>query len=195
MSNKSAPRKHKYWRLYKNDIPDPDDKFKTIHFELSNLFDIMDNNGFRIGSSRLTCILTNKNIPIDYFGDIPILRWECSDGISELRNYIAKNTGLLFDYVLCHIYPDGSSGIGYHNDKEALDTPVVSISLGASRKFRIRDFNATKGWDYEYVLDSGDLLIMQPGMHKIYKHSVPIEKRVKEPRINLTFRMFEKKIH
>jgi len=81
--------------------------------------------------------------------------------------------------------------ISWHNDKEALNTPVASISLGATRLFRFRDIKETKGWEYELNLKSGDLVYMKEGCQRKYKHAVPVQKKVKDPRINLTFRQFE----
>ncbi len=95
------------------------------------------------------------------------------------------------------MYRNGLDTIGWHNDKEALNTPVVSISLGATRKFRFRKIKDKEGkinkvgYEKELLLKSGDCLFMKDSCQKIYKHCVPTEKTVKAPRINLTFRKFD----
>ena len=99
-------------------------------------------------------------------------------------------TGIQFDYVLVHIYQNGEDHISWHNDKEALDTPIASLSFGAKRKFRFRDINETKGWCAEYELQNGDLVLMKAGCQRKYKHCVPATKTCTEPRINLTFRCY-----
>lgn len=57
----------------------------------------------------------------------------------------------------------------------------------------------TSGYDVQYYLNDGDLIVMhgpdsttgRPSCQQIYKHYVPVEKKVKGPRINLTFRHYE----
>jgi len=46
------------------------------------------------------------------------------------------------------------------------------------------------GWEKEFILNGGDLLIMKIGCQKEYNHWVPIEKKVLDSRINLTFRKY-----
>ena len=92
---------------------------------------------------------------------------------------------------MTHIYRNGTDYIGYHNDREAINTPVISISfapLGVTRKFRFRKIEEKSGWIKEFHSGHGDLLIMKAGCQKKYKHSVPVEKTIVYPRINLTFR-------
>ena len=104
-----------------------------------------------------------------------------------------------YDYVLVHIYDTGDAGISYHRDNEALNSSISSVSLGATRKFRFKKIGRKKGWDSELYLHDGDLVIMhgpdpisgRKSCQNIYLHSVPVEKKVKEPRINLTFREYE----
>jgi len=96
-------------------------------------------------------------------------------------------------------YKDGESNIGWHADRESLRSNVFSISFGATRKFRFRKIKETTGWDYELLLQSGDAVLMKApdlptgrlGCQSIYKHTVPIQKNVSQPRVNLTFRQFE----
>lgn len=99
-----------------------------------------------------------------------------------------------FSGCLAHIYRDGKDYIGWHNDREAISPPlnhVVSISFGASRKFRFRRIGDTKGWKHEFNLNSGDMLYMYGECQQIYKHTVPKQLRIKDGRINLTFRVFD----
>jgi hypothetical protein len=141
--------------------------------------------GFK--SSRESCFFSSE--PLKY--DLPTYDWKHIGSVNRLKKKVEKFTGLKFDYCLAHIYPNGSSTIAWHRDSEAMFTDVVSVSFGASRKFRLRDIQATKGWDHEYVLNNGDLLHMHKGCQNKYKHTVPAEKRITAPRINFTFRKFE----
>ena len=99
--------------------------------------------------------------------------------------------GETYDYVLVHIYYSGKGSIAYHNDSEAMNSSIASVSFGSTRKFRFRKIGKTKGWDHEFRLGSGDLFMMYKGCQSKYMHSVPIERSVKSQRINLTFRKYE----
>lgn len=143
---------------------------------------------------RKSCIFNLHSLDLlDYIG-YDIKKYPCDqllDSISEIRTIVEKETGYIYDYVLVHIYEDGDASIAYHNDKEALSTMIASVSLGATRKFRFREIGRKAGYDYELNLSSGDMVLMHIGCQQKYFHSVPVEKKVKTPRINLTFRQYD----
>jgi hypothetical protein len=67
---------------------------------------------------------------------------------------------------------------------------LVSLSLGAGRKFQLR--KKGKGTTiHDYWLEHGSLLLMQPGCQLEYIHQLP-KSSVSLPRINLTFRPYYK---
>ena len=147
----------------------------------------------------IICYTINTNQKTGY-GKIPHYNWYDTPSIlREICNLVQQYTHEIYDYVLVHIYPNGNSGINWHFDSEAMNTPIASVSLGASRKFRLRERNKTTGWDFEYVLNNGDLIWMHGSnpitgrlsCQQVYMHTVPIERKVKEARINLTFRQYE----
>lgn len=154
-------------------------------------------------SRRRSCTYTNNTEGmLGYvYDDMPKYEWEKAPSeLLEIRDVVERYIDRPFDYVLCHIYEDGSDYIGWHADREALNTPIASVSLGpreGSRKFRFRKKDATKGWEEEFNLISGDVLIMHGptkkllGCQKVYKHTVPSTKKEIGPRINLTFRQME----
>jgi alkylated DNA repair dioxygenase AlkB len=134
------------------------------------------------------------------YGSIPGYRWNnVPDILIEICKLVEQYTKENYDYVLVHIYPDGESGINWHNDSEGLNSSIASISLGSTRKFRFKKIGRKEGWDTELKLNDGDLVWMhgpdtytgRPSCQKIYLHTVPIEKTVKTPRINLTFRQYQ----
>ena len=97
-----------------------------------------------------------------------------------------------YNAVLCNLYRDGSDSVGLHADAEPEMGPVIaSVSLGAERLFRL------KAKDGKVVfaqgLPGGSLLIMAGNTQKNFKHEVPKEPRITQPRINLTFRRIEHK--
>lgn len=125
------------------------------------------------------------------YSRLPAFDWKDSTMISKIRFNVQHKLKTSYDYCLCHIYRDGKDDIGWHADRESLDLDIASVSFGATRKFRLRRKDNTKGWDFEYQLNSGDLFHMLPGCQKKYKHCVPKETKVKESRINITFRKFD----
>lgn len=140
-------------------------------------------------TKRKSCIFADHTSDdTDSSYSLPTYAWQDHEIINALKTNLESVLHQHFDYCLFHLYPNGNSSIGYHRDQEADDTIVVSLSFGATRKFRFRRPGQTQGYDVEYQLRSGDLLVMQPDCQKMYLHSVPIEASVKQPRINLTFR-------
>ncbi len=115
--------------------------------------------------------------------------------MKEIANMIKRQFDIRVDMCLCNLYEDGSRNIGWHSDaKNGMSAAdggphVFSISLGATRKFRLRDKFEPKGWKEELILKSGNMVHMQRDCQDLYKHCVPVEKKVTEPRINLTFRV------
>ncbi len=113
-----------------------------------------------------------------------------------LRDQISECAGVAFNGVLCNLYRDGQDSMGLHSDSEpelGPDPVVASLSLGATRKFCLRHHPGSKraprkDRDLDLDLPSGSLLIMQGATQHCYRHSLPKQTRVKEPRINLTFR-------
>lgn len=107
-----------------------------------------------------------------------------------LRDRVAVACGASFNSVLANLYRDGADRMGWHSDDEAeLGTaPVIaSVSLGAERAFRFRA--KAGGEPVNIELPHGSLLRMGGDTQRLYKHELPVRRRVLKPRINLTFRM------
>ena len=97
-----------------------------------------------------------------------------------------------YNAVLCNLYRDGNGSVGLHADNEPEMGPVIgSVSLGAERLFRLRRKDGSVAFSQR--LAHGSLLIMAGNTQKNFKHEVPKEPRVIQPRINLTFRRIEHK--
>lgn len=168
-------------------------------------------------STRKSCVFNgihDQTLEFNY-GKLPIYPWKYAPSIfPEICRIVESLTKEEYDYVLVHIYPSGDSAIAWHRDSEALGSSVASVSLGATRKFRFRtignDLNTpnrriqmreaprTKGWDHEIKLEDGDLIIMhgpdlttgRRSCQEVYQHCVPVEKTIKNSRINMTFRKY-----
>jgi alkylated DNA repair dioxygenase AlkB len=110
--------------------------------------------------------------------------------LAELRGRVEAAAQCSFNSVLLNLYRDGRDSMGWHADDERELGPqpvIASVSLGAPRKlrFRMRSDHATTR---ELWLGHGSLFVMGAGTQEKWHHALPKTKRVKEARINLTFR-------
>jgi alkylated DNA repair dioxygenase AlkB len=92
-----------------------------------------------------------------------------------------------YNYCLLNRYRSGLDSVGLHADDEpGMGNVIASLSLGATRTFRIRH-NTTKE-TRTFPLENGALIIMAGTMQKFWKHEVPKTAQHVGERINLTFR-------
>ena len=145
-------------------------------------------------SNRKSCVFSLDPIDPkfwDSYNDLPFLGWDRSPQLLlDLKQMFERKFECRFDYVLVQFYRHGDDYIGWHNDKEALNTDIVSVSFGASRRFQFRPLKDKKGFSHEIMLNSGDVLHMHrpknvkkedgetknekiEGCQHMYKHSVP----------------------
>lgn len=101
------------------------------------------------------------------------------------------------DVLALYRYKDGLDHIGEHRDDEhELDPscPIAAVSLGAARDFVFRHKDARKEPKQRHIepvkleLAHGSLLLMNSPTNTYWYHSLPVRKKVKTPRISLTFR-------
>lgn len=97
-----------------------------------------------------------------------------------------------YNAVLCNLYRNGNDSVGLHADAEPEMGPVIaSLSLGAERLFRLKRRDGSIA--FSEPLPGGSLLIMAGETQKNFRHEVPKQPAVTQPRINLTFRRIEHK--
>lgn len=99
-----------------------------------------------------------------------------------------------YDSVLINLYRDGNDKVAWHCDCEETMSkkhPICSVSLGATRKFQIRQRTPKNSPIITYELASGSIVLMHAGMQQEWFHQVPAQPKVSAPRINLTFRVME----
>lgn len=110
--------------------------------------------------------------------------------LAALRERVCVELNATFNSVLCNLYVDGRSSMGLHADAEPELGPnplIASLSLGAVRRFQLRH-RKLREEKLDLDLPSGSLLVMRGTLQTHYRHGVPKQLRVLEPRINLTFR-------
>lgn len=109
--------------------------------------------------------------------------------LSELRSLVEAQTGAHYNSCLLNLYHDGSEHMGWHADNEKELKPqgsIASLSFGAERKFVLKHRSSQE--KVEFMLGSGDLLEMKGATQDYWLHRITPTKKVKEPRISLTFR-------
>lgn len=107
----------------------------------------------------------------------------------KLRFFVEESTGHQYNSCLLNYYPTGEDGMGWHadNEKELGVNPVIaSLSLGAERKFSFKHIGTKEKVDLK--LSNGSLLLMSGVIQHYWKHTLPKTKKIKSPRMNLTFR-------
>ena len=94
-----------------------------------------------------------------------------------------------FNFMLANRYRSGSDYVGWHSDNErnmGVRPVIASLSLGASRIFRVRPRSG--GTSKGLLLRHGSLLVMWGDSQSLFKHSVPRTTQAKSERVNLTYR-------
>jgi alkylated DNA repair dioxygenase AlkB len=79
--------------------------------------------------------------------------------------------------------------MGWHSDNESELKPngvIASLSLGAERKFELKHKDTLE--KVTLNLQHGSLVIMKGEIQSHWLHRLTVSTRVKESRINLTFR-------
>jgi len=111
----------------------------------------------------------------------------------ELKTLVEKISGENFNSCLLNLYHNGNEGMAWHSDAEKdlkKNGAIASLSLGAERKFSFK--HKTNGYTKSLRLENGSLLVMKGQTQSHWLHSLPKEKKVNTPRINLTFRSIVK---
>ncbi len=106
-----------------------------------------------------------------------------------LKGIAEKLTAAKFNSCLLNLYHDGSEGMAWHSDDEsslARNSTIASLSFGAERKFRFKHKQTQQA--VSLILETGSLLVMKDATQTYWRHCLPKSKRIKTPRINLTFR-------
>ncbi|MFN2537711.1 MAG: alpha-ketoglutarate-dependent dioxygenase AlkB [Mycobacteriales bacterium] len=110
--------------------------------------------------------------------------------LEELRVAVSDRYGVAFDSCLVNLYRDGNDAVAWHGDtvRKTLRNPlVVTVSLGASRRFLVRRRGGGPTLK-EYAPGQGDLMVMGGAMQHDYEHTVPRQKSASGARMSVTMR-------
>ncbi|WMX17158.1 alpha-ketoglutarate-dependent dioxygenase AlkB [Aureispira sp. CCB-E] len=95
-----------------------------------------------------------------------------------------------FNSVLLNMYRDGTDKVSWHADDEkglGINPTIASVSLGAVRRFDLKHKH-DKDLKLQIELTPGSLIVMTGSLQHNWLHQIPVQKRIKETRINLTYR-------
>lgn len=112
-----------------------------------------------------------------------------SQELLELKYAVEEWAHEEFNSCLLNLYHNGDEGMSWHSDDEKelkKHGTIASLSFGATRRFLFRHNDSKE--TIELILQPGSLLLMKGEIQDHWKHSLPKSKKVKNPRINLTFR-------
>jgi len=137
---------------------------------------------------RLQAWYADNGINYTYSGK-KLQRHNWNNTLIEIKGKIESITSFKFNSVLANLYRDGNDSMGLHSDdeKELGKNPVIaSLSLGESRDIYFKHKNNKSNLIIPQI--NGQLLVMYGKTQKYWKHEIKKTKKLKKPRINLTFR-------
>ncbi len=152
--------------------------FESIQKEVKFTNELRDPEG--------NVVKINRSMAFCYDGDYV---YKYSGVELDSQKFTNDLNELKVDSVLLNLYKDGKSEIRWHSDKEDAIGPepvIPMINLGASRTFWL--LNKESGEKVSFLLNHGDLFVMNSQCQKNWLHAVLKEKDVAGPRISLTFR-------
>lgn len=120
--------------------------------------------GKLLKTPRFQCWMADNGIKADVYSDARI---DWTPEMEILRDELNVKLGFYFDYLLLNYYATGQDYISYHSDNEVVQNTdiIASVSLGGPRRFCVRPIkNADENENYEWQLNSGDLLVMDGWM-------------------------------
>lgn len=169
-----------------------------VHYffdKLMNEIEWRNDEAFMFGKH----IITKRKVA--WYGDRPFaysysnatkkaLSW--TPELLELKRISEKLSGETYNSCLLNLYHDGDEGMAWHSDDEktlAKDGAIASLTFGAERKFCFKHKQTADRIDT--FLENGSLLVMKGSTQTHWLHRLPPTKKVKKPRINLTFRTMD----
>ena len=147
--------------------------------------------GKSISAPRLTSWFSDPMVSYRYSGKKRFGK-PFTPELFQLRQILNARLNVHFNFVLANFYRDGKDYVGWHADDEpdlGSRPLIASISLGESRRFRVRH-NSRKATE-SIDLVHGSLLIMRGQSQSHFKHCLAKTKRLVNSRINLTFRTIQ----
>lgn len=173
-------------------LPEPDEWVQDLMSELTWKVEYLQMFGRTVAQPRLTAVCGRSMDPVSgYRRPNEFVPWSVTAG--RVAAMVGSEVpGWRPNGVIGNWYRSGSDSIGFHADDEPAlgpDPVVVSVSLGATRRFRLKPKHGD-GPGLFLDLGHGDLLVMGGATQREFVHGIAKSKRVTEPRLSLTFRRY-----
>ena len=192
MQRKYKKYKEKYQLLKKTTNYNLGDgaQVSIIKNYISNTKDIFDELKSKIPWRRFEYFVHGRKVKSPRLMNIVDLTVDNNnlDNFNRVKRKIERIAKRKFTYAVLNYYRNGKDYIGFHADREVgKDNIVVSVSLGATRRFVLRH-KIREMTRHEFLLEDGDVMIFnEKAIKSVYKHSIPKMANVGQ-RINITFR-------
>lgn len=114
----------------------------------------------------------------------------------QIKERVEAETKVKFNSVLLNLYRNGNDGVSWHSDREenfGKDAIIASVSFGETRIFKLRHKFKKEIPKLEIPLYHGSYLLMGGTTQSFWQHQVPKTTKQILPRINLTFRIVDRK--
>lgn len=135
---------------------------------------------------------------VAWYGDAPFsyaysnvtksaLPW--NEVLQSIKKQTEDITSETYNSCLLNLYHSGDEGMAWHSDDEKTlkkNGAIASLTFGAERKFSFKHKKTEEVVSLQ--LENGSLLMMKDVVQTFWLHRLPPTKKVKTPRINLTFR-------
>lgn len=115
----------------------------------------------------------------------------------QIKERVEAETKVKFNSVLLNLYRNGNDGVSWHSDREenfGKDAIIASVSFGETRIFKLRHKFKKEIPKLEIPLHHGSYLLMGGTTQSFWQHQVPKTTKQILPRINLTFRIVDRKL-
>ena len=177
---------HYYGKIY---APDSADKLYEILMEsIDWQYDQAKIFGKTIETKRKVAWYAKKSFSYRYSGTTKVaLPW--TKELNKIKQKLEELTAESYNSCLLNLYHSGDEGMAWHSDgeKELIkEGSIASVSFGAERKFSFKHKQTKEKVDL--WLEHGSLMVMKDKTQNYWLHRLPPTKKVRLPRINLTFR-------
>ena len=135
---------------------------------------------------RKQVYFSDNGLSYSYSGkELIIDAWD--ENVLNMKRRLQALLNVEFNACLSNLYRNGQDSNGWHsdNEKELGTNPIIaSVSFGATRRFDLK--HQSNKQKLSFQLTSGSLLVMGGEMQHFWKHQIPKQKNINDPRVNLT---------
>jgi alkylated DNA repair dioxygenase AlkB len=138
---------------------------------------------------RLTAWYGDHNIEYTY-SRITMMSEYWTPALLDLKTKLEIDLNCKFNSVLINYYRDGDDHMSWHSDNEKSlgEAPLIaSLSYGTERLFQLKHKRDVEK-KIDIIVENGSLIVMKGSLQENWSHRIAKSKKIKAPRLNLTFR-------